>query len=498
MADENAPPLAGRMVAASQRMRQLAAAQILKSSALSAGNSSTTVALSGGNRMALADVSQKHLNTLNANGAPNSTTTDKNQAGVLKAKPVLLNKPTVTLNLKPDATMLTAKANAPAVNKPAPILAPAPAPAPSHTSIAAPHIQAHAHANHSFLSAPQAPPSLSKELEASLSDMSLSPSFPPSASSSHSLALASSSSNGLSPISTSSTSTRNCLPPVDHSHFLVHEYIDDIMSHLKSRESRYLPHSNYMSRQGDINWRMREILIDWLHEVHSRFKLQEETLFLTVNLVDRFLQVRAVDRSKLQLIGCVAMLLAAKYEEIYVPEVDDFVHISDHAYRREEVIHMESYMLSTLGFHLTVPSPLRFSQRYLRLAHIASLATVDGYRHDDACHLISYLLQCTLQCHGFLKYLPSCIAASTVYLALHAFRIRSWCNELEKSLGYSLPNLTTPIDPAHPSNVFKQCISEMWTMVEAMERNKYNAVARKFAKTQFNAISRVKIPKPFE
>ena len=77
----------------------------------------------------------------------------------------------------------------------------------------------------------------------------------------------------------------------------------------------------YMTQQTDINQKMRAILIDWLVEVHLKFKLYPETLYLTINLIDRFLEKKLVLRSKLQLVGVTAMLLASKYEEIYAPEV---------------------------------------------------------------------------------------------------------------------------------------------------------------------------------
>jgi cyclin B len=83
---------------------------------------------------------------------------------------------------------------------------------------------------------------------------------------------------------------------------------------------------------------MRAILVDWLIEVHYKFKLMPETLFLTMNLIDRFLERSDVLRTKLQLVGVTAMLIACKYEEIYAPEVRDFVYITDKAYTREEIL----------------------------------------------------------------------------------------------------------------------------------------------------------------
>lgn len=115
-----------------------------------------------------------------------------------------------------------------------------------------------------------------------------------------------------------------------------------------------------MKHQTDINEKMRAILIDWLIDVHLKFKLLPETLYITVNLIDRYLEKERVARNKLQLIGVTCMLIAAKYEEIYPPELKNFVYITDNAYSRKEVLQMEYSILSKLGFDVTFPSCFRF------------------------------------------------------------------------------------------------------------------------------------------
>ncbi len=97
---------------------------------------------------------------------------------------------------------------------------------------------------------------------------------------------------------------------------------------------------------------MRAILIDWLVEVHLKFKLVPESLYLTVNLIDRYLELEQVNRQRLQLVGVTAMLIACKYEEIYPPIVKDFVYITDNAYSKEEILEMERRMLQTLDFDI--------------------------------------------------------------------------------------------------------------------------------------------------
>ena len=123
--------------------------------------------------------------------------------------------------------------------------------------------------------------------------------------------------------------------------FCVTEYTEEIYAYLRLNESRSLVDDDYMSRQPDINAKMRVILNDWLVEVHLKFKLRQETLYLCFQLIDRFLENTNVQRQKLQLVGVTGLMLASKYEEIYPPEVRDYVYICDNAYSREEILQME-------------------------------------------------------------------------------------------------------------------------------------------------------------
>ncbi|THG09954.1 hypothetical protein TEA_009607 [Camellia sinensis var. sinensis] len=146
------------------------------------------------------------------------------------------------------------------------------------------------------------------------------------------------------------------------------EYVHDVYAYYRKMESCSDVSPSYMSQQPDINEKMRAILIDWLVEVHHKFELRDETLFLTVNITDQFLAQQGVARKKLQLVGLVAMLLACKYEEVLVPVVDDLLFISDKAYTRKKVLELERLMLNALQFHMPVPTLYVFMRRYLKAA----------------------------------------------------------------------------------------------------------------------------------
>ncbi|RLM56164.1 cyclin-B2-2-like [Panicum miliaceum] len=146
------------------------------------------------------------------------------------------------------------------------------------------------------------------------------------------------------------------------------EYVDEIYRFYRRTEGSSCVPTNYMSSQTDINEKMRGILIDWLIEVHYKLELLEETLFLTVNIIDRFLALENVVRKKLQLVGVTAMLLACKYEEVSVPVVEDLILICDRAYTRADILEMERRIVNTLKFNMSVPTPYCFMRRFLKAA----------------------------------------------------------------------------------------------------------------------------------
>eukprot|EP00568_Trieres_chinensis_P018239 CAMPEP_0183323278 /NCGR_PEP_ID=MMETSP0160_2-20130417/73938_1 /TAXON_ID=2839 ORGANISM="Odontella Sinensis, Strain Grunow 1884" /NCGR_SAMPLE_ID=MMETSP0160_2 /ASSEMBLY_ACC=CAM_ASM_000250 /LENGTH=538 /DNA_ID=CAMNT_0025490607 /DNA_START=28 /DNA_END=1644 /DNA_ORIENTATION=- len=184
-------------------------------------------------------------------------------------------------------------------------------------------------------------------------------------------------------------------------------YVTDIFQHLYRAEARSCPEI-YMHNQADINAKMRAILVDWLVEVHMKFHLVPETLYLCINIIDRYCSQVSVARSKLQLVGVTALLIACKYEEIYPPEVRDCVYITDRAYNRQEVLDMEQDMLQRLRFKITVPTAYPFLQRFLSLTKAPQLAQFAA----------NYYMERTLQEHDLLQYKPSVVAASCVILAL--------------------------------------------------------------------------------
>uniref|UniRef100_A0A8C8SIF5 Cyclin A1 n=1 Tax=Pelusios castaneus TaxID=367368 RepID=A0A8C8SIF5_9SAUR len=208
----------------------------------------------------------------------------------------------------------------------------------------------------------------------------------------------------------------------------VGDYAEDIHQYLREAEIRYRPKPYYMRKQPDITSGMRSILVDWLVEVGQEYKLRTETLYLAVNFLDRFLSCMSVLRGKLQLVGTAAILLAAKYEEIYPPEVEEFVYITDDTYTKRQLLRMEHLLLKVLAFDLTVPTINQFLLQYLQ-------------RHG-VCQFESNFLK-------IFFYLPSQTAAAAYCLANYTVNRHFWPETLAAFTGYSLSEIVPCLSDLH-------------------------------------------------
>jgi hypothetical protein len=179
------------------------------------------------------------------------------------------------------------------------------------------------------------------------------------------------------------------------------------MSKLTTPGEGMYPNEKCLATQTEINERMRKVLVDWLIEVHINFKLLPETLFIAVNLIDRYCQIHQVERKNFQLLGVTSMLIAAKYEEIYPPYIKDFTFITDEAYTKEQMVDMEVKILYSLGFELTWPTSLLFLERYCRLSGI----------DDKLLYYSKYMLELSLIEVSMNKWCPSLLASSALYIA---------------------------------------------------------------------------------
>ncbi|KAA6408497.1 MAG: hypothetical protein FRX48_07579 [Lasallia pustulata] len=197
---------------------------------------------------------------------------------------------------------------------------------------------------------------------------------------------------------------------------MVAEYGKEIFDYMRELEIKMLPNAYYMEKQAEIQWSMRSVLMDWLVQVHHRFGLLPETLYLCVNYIDRFLSCKVVSLSKLQLVGATAIFVAAKYEEINCPSVQEIVYMVDGGYTADEILKAERFMLTMLQFELGWPGPMSFLRR---------ISKADDYDLETRT-LAKYFLEVTIMDERFVGSPPSFTAAGAHCLARMMLKKGNW------------------------------------------------------------------------
>ncbi|GAA5995592.1 cyclin family protein [Rhodotorula paludigena] len=208
---------------------------------------------------------------------------------------------------------------------------------------------------------------------------------------------------------------------------MVSTYVVEVYDYLRELELTTMPDPDYMSNQNEVTWKMRGILVDWLVEIHTKFRLLPETIFLAVNIIDRFLSVRVVSLVKFQLVGVTALFIAAKYEEVVCPSVQNFLYMTDGGYTDDEILKAERYVLGIIGFNLSYPNPINFLRR---------ISKADGYDIHSRT-MAKYLMEISIVDHRFMATPPSLIAAGASWLARRVLGKEPWDANLVHYSGYS-------------------------------------------------------------
>ncbi|PWN27459.1 hypothetical protein BDZ90DRAFT_227220 [Jaminaea rosea] len=222
----------------------------------------------------------------------------------------------------------------------------------------------------------------------------------------------SSSSSGSSsalpvPIIVAPAPTPTPKPSASRSILMEDDYQEEVVAHMHSLEAKTLPNLELMNAQPELRWFMRPYLVDFLLEIHQTFRLRPETLYLTMNIVDRYVSKRIVFKRHYQLVGSAALLIATKYEDAKdrVPTVADLSSMCCQAYDESAFLQMEGHILQTLGWQLGHPT----AEAWMRML----CREEDGRTQSVA----RFLMELTLYHRDFIGVAPSVIAAGALMLS---------------------------------------------------------------------------------
>ncbi|KPA79627.1 cyclin (CYCA) [Leptomonas pyrrhocoris] len=264
----------------------------------------------------------------------------------------------------------------------------------------------------------------------------------------------------------------------------VAEYGTEILAYFLEVERVLYCERLYMDRQSEVTDRMRKILIDWLMDVIAEFKLHPETFFLAVDIIDRFLFFYSIPRTKLQLVGVTAVLIAAKHEEVWPPSVNDCVAVTANTYSAREVIDMEFDIVTALRFKFTVPTTYPIACRLLDVPRIS----------QQVRHASFMFLESAAHCYPLLQFLPSRIAAASVMLAALLVRTNTTTDTspISKLWEFEFQSAALEIEFEELVPVAEQLLP--FTQRLCSSSSRLQALRRKYSSREYSSVGTLQFP----
>ena len=261
------------------------------------------------------------------------------------------------------------------------------------------------------------------------------------------------------------------------------EYLNIIYHNLLQDEDKGIfpnPDFQKILSQKDINVQMRCILIDWLIDVHYKFGLTDETLFMTILIIDRYISYKQISKLRFQLLGITALLLSCKHEEIILPKIEDFIYITDNAYNKKDVIDMENDILDLFNFDLIYPSAIKFYE-YLAL----------NFDFDKKKFLMGkYLMESFMVDINWVKYKASVIACSCIYIVMKFYKMENYKEAYNKKY-YNLNEKNTNNIKYKNEFDVKDCAKDICVFVDNVNKSNYLSCKNKYANDSFENVSLV-------
>ena len=279
----------------------------------------------------------------------------------------------------------------------------------------------------------------------------------------------------LAPKYFNTSSIKNVQIPKDYLNTIYYNLLKEQYTNKK----KFKPEYNYMNSQTEINEQMRSILIDWIIDVHGKFGFTDETLYMTVLIIDRYSSIKKITRNEYQNLGISALMISCKHEEINVPKVEDFIYITDNAYNKEEVFKMEQDILNGLNYDLLYPSPIKFFE-YLSLK----------FNFDKKqFYFGKYLMETFLLNLICIKYFPSIIACAAAYIVMKFFKLKNYKESYLKQ--WYMIEGKEGFNFIEPRCGVKDCAQEMCNFVDNIGSTNYLSCQKKYESEECCCISKL-------
>ena len=214
--------------------------------------------------------------------------------------------------------------------------------------------------------------------------------------------------------------------------YIKKEFLTEILVGLKLDEKINLPnYSNNIFKIQDIkniNEKNRSVVIEWLSYINHHFNLSNETLFMCINIMDRYISKKKISLDIYQLVGISSYLIASKYEDRNSPSIEELIYISKNIYNNSDIISMEKEILTTLNYDIFMVSSYHFFSYFYIISEL---------NNKKLFHLGHLILEICLLNIEIMSYSQSLLAIGALLIAKKCLQIKGGTNNIKLFYNYN-------------------------------------------------------------
>jgi G2/mitotic-specific cyclin 1/2 len=223
--------------------------------------------------------------------------------------------------------------------------------------------------------------------------------------------------------------------------------------------------------QAEITARDRGLLVDALDRFHYKLGLTTNTLYRFIGILDRYISVAFIPKQKLRVVGCAALLLASKIEDIFPAQSNDLIQLSERSFTQSELFATEIQIINAIQFDTTFATPLFFLTQFMRIHDETKESLLLGRYVLEICHTHE----------AFFGAAPSLVAALATFVARGLTGDTPWSDDLA---GYTMYN---------EAELAKH-IAVVRGMLLDSDREESRFIKRKYGSEPFHAVAEIPFP----
>ena len=253
-------------------------------------------------------------------------------------------------------------------------------------------------------------------------------------------------------------------------------YLNEIYNELliEEKKNEFFQSFDYMSYQYDLTPKIRACLINFIYMISEHLNLNDKTIYLSIQILDRFFCSKKIDISYIQLLAASSLFISTKFNEIIIPPIEYWLKILKGQYNKNKFLIMEYFILDSIDYNILPLYPVSFFEI------INEKIKFNKYEF----YLGLLLIEISQFEYNIIRFKSSVIVQSVVYLILSVKKKKNPNLNINDTMFNIFQGVDLNKNCQNTINV-KKCSNLICILMDNIKANIFEIVYRKFSSKEY-------------